>query len=214
MNAIPPALGFDADHDNNLPTDLPPEIAFGILKATQGASFRDNLFLSRLSWLSKRGLKTGAYHFATAEDVTAQVGNFLNLVQGFYHPDKLALDWEDNGNNTMSEDQAAEFVLRVFTVTGKKVLIYGSDLITESHAAAFSDGVFAKHSDLWLCHPINGKGLPPAGVWPNVKLASWPQGAALWQFSDDGPEFCAPSYTDRFNGADWNLSSPGYLAAW
>jgi hypothetical protein len=71
-----------------------------IYKATQGTNYTDPTYVEQQRAAKAAGLRWGAYHFAEATDVGAQVQNFMNFASP--DPDELfCLDWEDNGSNTM-----------------------------------------------------------------------------------------------------------------
>lgn len=64
------------------------------------------------------GLLWGAYHFGTGADGTAQAQHFLDLV-GTFDNTLLVLDFEQNpGGDSMTLQQARDFVIQVNKVTG------------------------------------------------------------------------------------------------
>src|SRR5215813_8309520 len=84
-----------------------------IHKATEGRSYTDDRYLSRRAPAMRAGLMWGAYHFANGRNVKAQVDHFLDVV-GVNDETLYALDWEDDPNgNTMTLDQAREFLQRI-----------------------------------------------------------------------------------------------------
>src|SRR5256885_1238870 len=88
-----------------------------IHKATQGTSMVDNMYQTNRQKAQAAGVLWGAYHFGTQSDGAAQADFFLQTV----NPDAqtlLVLDYEPNGNSTMTLAQAKAFVTRVNEVTG------------------------------------------------------------------------------------------------
>jgi lysozyme len=99
-----------------------------IHKATQGSSMVDNMYQQNRQKAQAAGLLWGAYHFGTKGDGAAQADFFLQKV----NPDAqtlLVLDYEPNGNSTMTLDQARAFVARVNEVTGRFPSFYSGSLI-------------------------------------------------------------------------------------
>ncbi len=143
-----------------------------IHKATQGTRIVDRTYGERREIARKHGLLWGAYHFANDEDVDAQVEHFLKVAS----PDDdtlLALDFEPNRNNTMSLDQAREFMQAIFEKTGRRPILYSGNLIKEELGRTF-DPFFAMHR-LWLAQYGPRAKLPP--TWKKY----W-----LWQYTGDG----------------------------
>jgi GH25 family lysozyme M1 (1,4-beta-N-acetylmuramidase) len=80
-----------------------------IHKATTGASGKDDKYSARRKAALDAGLLWGAYHWGTKANVAAQVDHFLQ----YANPDRstlVALDFERSGDNTMTLDQAREFL--------------------------------------------------------------------------------------------------------
>ena len=99
-----------------------------IHKATTGASGKDDKYSSRRKAATDAGLLWGAYHWGTKADVASQVHNFLQ----YANPDQstlVALDFERSGDNTMTLDQAREFLKLIDHKLGRKAVIYSGELI-------------------------------------------------------------------------------------
>src|SRR5215471_4503639 len=86
---------------------------WGIIhKATTGATGTDAKYSTRRTPARNAGLLWGAYHWGTKADVARQVKSFIDYAE----PDQstlVALDYERTGNNTMTLDQAREFLARI-----------------------------------------------------------------------------------------------------
>jgi lysozyme len=143
-----------------------------IHKASEGADIVDPAYAARRQRVLNDGMLWGAYHFGTGADVDDQVNNFLRAAA----PDDdtlVALDFESNGQDTMSLDQARQFLTAIETRLGRKAVLYSGDLIKEQLGDQV-DPFFGSHR-LWLAE---------YGPVPRVP-ASWSQ-AWLWQYSGDG----------------------------
>src|SRR5262249_30747083 len=83
-----------------------------IYKATEGAGYSDDTYVSQQRAAKEAGLLWGAYHFADASSVNAQIDNFMRFACP--DPDELfCLDWEDNGGNVMSAANAKTWITEV-----------------------------------------------------------------------------------------------------
>ena len=145
---------------------------WGIIhKATTGATGRDAKYPRRRKPATKAGLLWGAYHWGTNAPVEDQVKNFLDYAQ----PDQstlVALDFEVTPGNTMTLDQAREFLTRVEEGLGRKAVFYSGDLI-KTRLGNRKDPLFGAHR-LWLAH---------YNVHPVVQR-SWTK-YWLWQYTEN-----------------------------
>jgi lysozyme len=172
-----------------------------IYKATQGTNYTDPTYVDQQRAAKAAGLRWGAYHFGDATDVDAQVKNFMNFASP--GPDELfCLDWEDNGSNTMSADQARQWITQVETALGRpgQCVIYSGS--TAKELIAGSDAFFGSRR-LWLAQ----YGITPQ---PQQSWATY----WLWQFTDGqvGP---SPHAVDGVGPCDINSygGSPNQLSA-
>jgi GH25 family lysozyme M1 (1,4-beta-N-acetylmuramidase) len=146
-----------------------------IYKATQGSGYQDPTYASRRSEAAAAGLLWGAYHFGDNSSVQTQVSNFLAAAQ----PDAntlVALDYEPNGDATMSLDQASQFLTLVGQQIGRQPVLYSGSLIKQTLTQP--NTFFGSHR-LWLAQYASQPVLP----------SSW-QSYWLWQYSDGsaGPQ--------------------------
>jgi lysozyme len=194
----------DINHNDNL--DLAQAQTDGIVavihKVTEGATFVDPLYLTRRAQADQLGLLWGGYHFGTAADVGQQLDNFANAAD-LRPTDLVALDYETNSTNTMSLDQAEQFIIAFQGRFGFVPLIYGSSLLTE--AAQQGSSTLAS-CPLWIAQYSNVTTPALPSLWPTF---------VLWQFTDgtSGPQ---PHTTaglacdhDSYNG-----NKAGLLAKW
>jgi GH25 family lysozyme M1 (1,4-beta-N-acetylmuramidase) len=147
-----------------------------IHKATTGATGKDPAYAGRRDSVIDAGMLWGAYHWGTHADVGAQVKNFLKHAE----PDNktlVALDFEPFGANTMTLQQAREFLTAIQAELGRKAVIYGGSLLKEQLGNT-KDAFFGSHR-LWLAQ---------YGPTPKVQK-SW-ETYWLWQYTDgkDGPD--------------------------
>jgi GH25 family lysozyme M1 (1,4-beta-N-acetylmuramidase) len=158
-----------------------------IYKATQGIGYQDLTYDKARERALSAGLEWGAYHFGDASDVKLQVANFLGWAQ-IDGESLFALDFESNGSNTMSIDQARDWIEQVEDGLGREgqTVIYGGDLIKEELGNR-ADEFFGSRR-LWLAQYGNEA----------VVQCSW-DSYWLWQYSGDGmgPE---PHTVDGING--------------
>src|SRR5690349_24766809 len=118
---------IDLSHYNVNP-DFKKAKADGILgvvhKATQGLTFKDNLYMQHRDAARAEGLLWGAYHFGTGVDGVQQADFFLKTA-GADPEVLLILDFEQNPTGvSMTLDQARAFVTRVQSATGRTPGLY------------------------------------------------------------------------------------------
>jgi lysozyme len=98
--------GFDVSHGNNIPNNfagLSPEVKFMIIKATQGAGFKDPKFQQYWQFCKDHDLIHGAYHFLTVNaSAQSQVSNYMSRGIDWSLPGVLPpiLDVEDQVSPT------------------------------------------------------------------------------------------------------------------
>jgi lysozyme len=185
-------------HNGNV--DLTKAKADGIVgvihKASQGTSMGDNKYQTNREKANTAGLLWGAYHFGTKGDGKAQADFFLSKA----NPDDqtlLVLDFEPNGNSTMTLAQAKAFVSRINEVRGSFPGLYSGNLIKEQLGGKPPDPVLSQ-CFLWIAqYGPQATNIP--ATWP-----TW----TFWQYTDgnlgpqphsvDGIGKCD---RDRFNGS-------------
>jgi lysozyme len=165
------------DPNANLQAAADAGVAAVMLKATEGATFRDPAFATLLARAQDAGLLTGAYHFGTAADPAAQLDNFITAVTaaaGGFGQVAAVLDVETNTPNpaeTMHPDQAEQWAAGLRARTGCTPFIYAGAYLRE-HGGATSRPNLAS-CPLWLAQ--YGRHPQPLPGW-----TSW----TLWQFTD------------------------------
>ena len=183
----------DFSHNNVLPDDCfaalkNAGVGAVILKASQGASFRDPTFPGRLASAQAAGLRVAAYHFGTGEPVADQLSNFLGAVtaaHGDFASLVAALDLEPNPADpntppspphTMSLDQGEAWVAGFRAQVASRPLVYGGANYLGTSGGAHGRPNLAA-CPLWLAAYPYTNGTVPS------PLAGWPAWT-LWQYTD------------------------------
>lgn len=175
-----------------------------IHKATEGTSYVDNKYAARKRGCAEAGLLFGAYHFANGSDPIQQADHFLSVS---IDEDMLfCLDWEPNGQSTMSTEQARKWIDRVETELGRpgECVIYSGNLAKEKLGSKVD--TFFGSRRLWLAQ---------YGPNPTVQ-ASWDDWW-LWQYSDGSagptPHGC-PGVTGAVDTNSYDGSPEQLRAQW
>ena len=198
-------LVVDISHHNGN-VDLNAAKAAGIVgvihKATQGTSMMDNMYQQNRQKAQAAGLLWGAYHFGSLVDGAQQADFFLARA----NPDAqtlLVLDYEPNGNSTMTLDQARAFVSRVKEVTGRFPGFYSGSLIKQQLGGKPADPLLSQ-CFLWLAQ---------YGPAPKNIPQTW-NTWTFWQYTDGnlGPEPHSVNGIgncdrDQFNGSLQSLQA-------
>ena len=178
-----------------------------IHKATQGAHFVDLSYTSRKKTAKDIGLLWGAYHFGTADNVEAQVGNFLSTADVDENV-LIALDFEEDPHGPdMTIEQARDFVELIREKTGRFPVIYGANRLRESLGSVVDP--LLKNCPLWYARFRE----VPIGIPPTF------QDFTLHQFTDGhfGPEphntGGHPCDRNRFKGTKEELKNQWPFAA-
>lgn len=143
-----------------------------IWKATQGTGYQDPTCSAARAAAYAAGLLWGIYHFAEASNVEKQANNFLSFMPT--SDDLICLDFEDNGNNSMSLADAQAWIQRVEDNLGRanECVLYSGNRIKET--LGDKPSAFWSARRLWIAqYSSSGPDLPAA--WASY----W-----LWQFSD------------------------------
>lgn len=178
-------------HNGNV--DLTKAKAAGIVgvihKATQGTTMVDNMYQQNRQKAASAGLLWGAYHFGTSGDGAAQADFFLSKANADAQT-LLVLDYEPNGNSTMTLAQAKAFVSRINEVTGRFPGFYSGSLIKQQLGGKPADPVLSQ-CFLWIAQ---------YGPAPTNIPATWPAWT-MWQYTDGnvGPQ---PHSVDGIGNCD------------
>lgn len=141
-------------------------------KATQGNGMADGMYIPNRQKAKAAGLLWGAYHFGTKSDGATQADFFLSKANADDQT-LLVLDYEPNGNSTMTLDQARAFVTRVKQVTGRFPGLYSGSLIKDQLGGKPVDSTLSQ-CFLWLAqYGPQPKNIPQ--TW-----TTW----TFWQYTD------------------------------
>jgi lysozyme len=145
-----------------------------IYKSTQGTGYVDSTYGAAKKKALAAGLCWGSYHFGDSSDARKQADNYVKNTK----PDPtelICLDWEPNGNSTMSLAQAQEFTELVEGALDRPqdMVLYSGNQAKESLGSRVSNFWGARR--LWLAQ---------YSTTPTVQ-ASW-KTYWLWQYSGDG----------------------------
>jgi len=176
----------DLNHDNKIDIKKVKDdgIVAVIHKASEGATFRDDKYLSRRKLALEAGLLWGAYHFSSSRNVQEQVENFLKATDWSHLEDEatlLCLDFEpSNSGPDMVIEQAQEFVSLLKDKTGRWPMVYGGSMLRESVPRHSPDDIL-KNCPLWYARYRDKPIGIPIDTWPNF---------TLWQYTDGahGPQ--------------------------
>jgi len=175
-----------------------------IYKATQGQSYHDDTYEAARSACYAAGMLWGSYHFADGTDVEGQLNNYLSFAMPTAD-DLICLDFEDNGSNSMSLDDAENWILAVEDNLKRpqQCVLYSGNRIKETLGDQQSEFWGARR--LWIAQYGTSVTIPAA--WKTY----W-----LWQYTDgsSGPEphdaaGCGACDMNAYQGNDTQL-----LAEW
>ena len=150
--------GHEPDHDW---TASPAE--FGIVKATEGLTFRDPSFARHWRELDKKGIVRGAYHYGhPRNDPIAEAEHFLSVVneQPAKPGDLLVLDLETTDGYSVDHVNAwaKKWLAHVKAKTGATPLFYSGWNFANTYGRGLAE------YPLWVAHYSRPKGdvTPPA----------------------------------------------------
>jgi lysozyme len=156
-----------------------------ILKASQGASFKDPLFTTRIAQARQAGLLVGAYHFGTGEDPAVQLANYTAAIAAArvtFAEVLAALDLEPNFTDhknppgppeTMSLSQGDIWIAAFKAQTNATPLIYGGANYLGAGGQTHAN---LTASPLWIAAYPNSPTVPAA-------LPGWADWT-FWQYTD------------------------------
>ncbi len=175
--------------------------AFGIAKATEGATLTDAEFATNWPAMKSAGVVRSAYHFFHCDtDPTTQASYFLG-VMGTLEPGDLppSLDFEDTTTCTPTTgvSMAVEWLDAVASATGTLPILYTSVNVLSQFDDTQS---FEGHAQLWVAsRGVSCPNLP-------MPFTTW----SFWQYSLTGTAAGLPNSNgmadlDSFNGDDAEL---------
>ncbi len=170
--------------------------AFGIAKATEGATFTDTQFATNWPAMKSAGIVRSAYHFFHCDSSPAAQASFFLGVMGALEPGDLppSLDFEDTTTCAAGTGvaMAIEWLDAVASATGTLPILYTSVNVLSQFDDAQS---LAGHAQLWVAsRGVTCPDLP-------APFTAW----SFWQYSLTGtaeglPNSDGMADLDQFNG--------------
>lgn len=163
-------------------------IDFVYIKSSEGQNTVDSYFLRNYEEARSNGLNIGFYHYVrarTTEEAILEAEHFANTIAGTVPTCKLAMDFENFGNLSISEinEISKVFLERVQELTNKEMIIYSN---TSSARTIFS-WELANEYPLWVAqYYVNNPS-------DNGKWSVW-EG---FQYTDRGTVPGINGYVDR-----------------
>lgn len=163
-------------------------IDFVYIKSSEGQNTVDSYFLRNYEEARSNGLNIGFYHYVrarTTEEAILEAEHFANTIAGTVPTCKLAMDFENFGNLSISEinEISKVFLERVQELTNKEMIIYSN---TASARTIFS-WELANEYPLWVAqYYVNNPS-------DNGKWSVW-EG---FQYTDRGTVPGINGYVDR-----------------
>ncbi|WP_248963313.1 glycoside hydrolase family 25 protein [Sphaerisporangium perillae] len=149
---------YESDHDWSASP-----AQFGIIKATEGLTFRDPSFAHHWRELGKKGIVRGAYHYGhPGNDPIAEADYFLSVVnqQPAKPGDLLVLDLETTDGESVADVNtwAKTWLAHVKSETGVTPLFYSGWNFADTYGHGLAD------YPLWVAYYGRAKGdvTPPA----------------------------------------------------
>lgn len=152
--SVYPVTGIDISAHNgtvNFEQVAADSIDFVMIKATEGATFKDRAFADNYRRARKAGLKTGAYHFFRFDTPGhMQALNLLHSVRGRRLDMPLAIDVEDWTN---PDNQPVEAVLERLREMTDYLQLHGYPLIIYTNKNGLDRYFEGQPRDipLWIC---------------------------------------------------------------
>ncbi|WP_327104512.1 glycoside hydrolase family 25 protein [Nonomuraea glycinis] len=149
---------------------------FGIIKATEGVTFRDRTFARHWQKLDAKGIVRGAYHYGhPGNDPIAEAEHFLSMVnsQPAKPGDLLVLDLETTDGRSVAQVNrwAKTWLAHVKAKTGTTPMFYSGWKFANTYGKGLAE------YPLWVAHYSKAKGT----VTPPADWKSW----AIHQYSDN-----------------------------
>jgi len=197
---------IDLSHNNADTIDFAALAADGVKmvihKVSQGTGFVDNKYAERRRAALAAGLLWEAYHFADASPVQQQLAHFL-AVADLDETMRGALDFEPNGNSTISPANANAFAATLDGRRGVQCLRYtGAAFLTPAAKAATP---WLRSGPIWWAR----YGAMPTREWL-APMGVDPEHMVMWQYTDKGRRKGIKGNIDQ----SWWLGTGDELAAY
>jgi len=183
-------LGLDVSHWNVVHWDYWADkgYKFVYIKATEGASFKDDQMTAHRAAAKQRGFLVGPYHFFRANcDPETQASHFRNYTKDLEWDLPPAIDCEtqDNASQATYRARIRAMLLATENEFSRRPIIYTSRYLWHKLVGSLD---IATNYDLWVAHYTTAAQPLIPDDWA---AAGW----AIWQFTS------APLDQNRFNGS-------------
>lgn len=140
-------------------------VSFVIIKATEGATFKDKNFIDNYRNATKAGLKVGAYHFFRFETPGYMQGlNFVNSIRGRELHLPVVIDIEEwsnaIGEPTHTVIDRLNEMIRHLENHGYRVMLYTN----KNGYKRFLKGNFPGY-DVWICSLAEEPDIEEWSIW-------------------------------------------------
>ena len=197
---MPRIDAIDCSHWNSVKSfpDIAKSGVIGVIqKCTEGTSYYDDTYGSRMPQALSAGLSWGAYHFLKHGNIQKQMAWFFQMA-ALPAGSRWAIDYEDPACTLDDLKQSLE-ELELLDPTAQ-IAVYTGYLVKQQVSSTGKYPWLAKHP-LWLAHYTSGTPVWPVNIWPH-----W----SLWQYTDKGtvPGMSGAVDLNEFNG------TPEQCAKW
>lgn len=158
-------------------------VSFVLIKATEGATFKDRNFEQNWKAAGRTGIRRGAYHFfRSSKDGVVQASHFIRTVGDLRFGDlPPVLDIETlhrGGNRKLLNERALQWLETVERHYGRKPVVYAND----SFLRDYLDKEITGSYPVWVAHYHKNK--------PDFETWIW------WQCSDRAVVAGVPGHVD------------------
>jgi len=164
-----------------------------IMKATEGSTYVDDMYLSNRDNALLAGLKIATYHYLHHGDTDNQMQHYLDTVMP-EAGERLVIDYEENDCNI--DDLVASVRWLKVNANFCELTVYGSAKLTEDVENA-EHVQLLKPTSLWIARYSSSQPEIASNVWK-----TW----TAWQYSQTGtvPGVNGSVDTNSFNGSREN----------
>jgi lysozyme len=170
-----------------------------IMKATEGASYRDPNHTANAVRAMKNGITCATYHWLKPRrfaNASSQMKFYLDTIDPV-PGERVIIDYEEPGVELSDLEEAVQYLLN--DPRGLQITVYSGNVLREQLGISQRNGFLADNTDLW--HAQYGTTSP---VWSKGTYPEW----KMWQFSESGRMDGITSSTvdlNRFAGTDEEL---------
>jgi lysozyme len=184
-----PIVGIDISHHNrriNWEELREAKLSFVVIKATEGATYRDSLFMHNYTTSKAEGYKTGAYLFYRfCKSPEEQAANFIHFVpkDSTDMPPVIDLEFGGNCETDLSKDELTNQIARCMQLLeehyGKRPIIY----VTQNF---YDEYLTTRLTDypLWIRNIYDYPEVKPGREWIIWQYANRARVRGVYKFVD------------------------------